>query len=114
MIPNELREFDFSIRHNGGIIEIKGYQKGNWGTLLKLTSLKLISLPDFHKANDSCSFIIRNRKKEVDDRFSLKMLSISPNFAHLQSCKIHHRTSYTLFLCRLYHGSRICKNSGCD
>ena len=38
-------------------MEIKGYQKGNWGTLLKLTSLELISLPDFHIANDSRSLL---------------------------------------------------------
>ena len=29
MIPNKLREIDFSIVHSGGHIEIKGYQKGN-------------------------------------------------------------------------------------
>ena len=65
MPPNELREVDFSIVHSGGHIEIKGYQKGNWRTLIKLTSLELISLPDFHKANDSRSFIIRNGKRKL-------------------------------------------------
>ena len=65
MIPNELREIDFSIVHSRGLIEIKGYQKGNWWTLLKLTSLELILLPDFHKANDSQSFIIRNGKRKL-------------------------------------------------
>ena len=32
---------------------------------MELTSLELISLPDFHKANDSRSFIIRNGKRKL-------------------------------------------------
>ena len=65
MLPKELSEIDFSIGHSGGHIEIKGYQEGNWRTLIKLTSLELISLPDFHKANDSRSIIIRNGKRKL-------------------------------------------------
>ena len=73
MIPNELREIDFSIGHSGGLIKIKGYQKGNYGALLKLTSLELISLPDFHKANISRSFIIRNGKRKLTIQFYPKI-----------------------------------------
>ena len=80
MIRNELREIDFSVGHSGGHIEIKRYQKGNWRTLIKLTSLELISLPDFHKANDSRSFIITNgqRKLTIDfyPKFSQYLLSL--------------------------------------
>ena len=114
MIPNEPKEIDFSIGHSGGHIEIKGYQKRNWGTPKKLTSLEVLSLPDSHKANDSRSFIIRNAKKKLDESFLPKILSISVKFAHLQSCKFHHRTNYAFFLCRIYHGSLNCKNSGGD
>ena len=65
MIPKEVREIDFSIGHSGGHIEIKGYQKGNCRTLIKLTSRELISLLDFLKANDSRSFNIRNGERKL-------------------------------------------------
>ena len=64
MVPNELRELDFSIGGTGGSIEIKGCQNGNSGTPIKLTSLELITLPDFIKGNDNRLFIIRNGKRK--------------------------------------------------
>ena len=65
MLPKELSVIDLSIGHSGGHIEIRGYQEGYWRTLIKLTSLELILLPDFHKADDSRSFIIRNGKRKL-------------------------------------------------
>ena len=84
IIPNEPREIDFSIGHSGGHIEIKRYQKGNWGTLIKLNWLDLISLPDFHKANDGRSIFIRKgtRKLTIDfyptfSQYQLSLLTYS-------------------------------------
>ena len=34
MTPNELKEIDFSRGHSGGLIGIKGHQKGYCGTPL--------------------------------------------------------------------------------
>ena len=65
IIPNELGETDFSFGHSGGHIDIKRYRKSNWRTLIKQISLELISWLDFHKANDSRSFIIRNGKRKL-------------------------------------------------
>ena len=77
MIPNELGEIDFSNGHSGGPIKIRGYQRGNCGTLLKLTSLELISSPDFYKGNDSRSFIIRSRKRKLKIDFFRNSLNIA-------------------------------------
>ena len=73
MLPNELRGIDFSISHSEGFIETKGYQNGNWRSLIKLTSLEMLSLPDFHAANDSRSFNIRNGKRKFTIDFYPKL-----------------------------------------
>ena len=65
MIPNELREINFCTGHRRGHIEFKGFQKVNWTTLIKLTSLELVPLPDFHEAKYSRSFNIRNGKRNL-------------------------------------------------
>ena len=63
--PNELREIDFCIGHRRGYIVFKGFQKVIWATLIKLTSLELIPLPDFHNAKYSRSFSTRNGKRKL-------------------------------------------------
>ena len=100
MIPKEPKEIDFSIGHSGGHIEIKGYQKRNWGTPKKLTSTEVLSLVDFHKANDSRSFIIRNGKRNLTR-------ALYPKFSQYRlSLLTYSRVSFiteqvTLFFCRI-------------
>ena len=65
MLTNQVRELDFRIGRRGGHIEIKGCRNSNGETLVELTYLELITLPDFCKGNDNLLIIIRNGKRKL-------------------------------------------------
>ena len=67
MIPNELREIDFSIGLCAGLIEIKGYEKGNRGHYQKYFRWNLYCYLIFIKQMIVAHSLLETEKKLTID-----------------------------------------------